>query len=42
MTLLAAEVRRLRRECDANPVVTLTRLLRALAVIRPEIRHEYA
>ena len=40
MTLLTAEVRRLRRECDANPKVTLARLLRALAVIRPEFRHD--
>lgn len=37
MTLLTAEVRRLRRECDANPPGLRIRLLRALAVIRPEM-----
>lgn len=40
MTLLTAEVRRLRRECDANPPGLRLDLLRALRHIRPEYRHD--
>lgn len=40
MSLLTAEYLRLRRQCDANPPGLRIRLLRALAVIRPEYRHD--
>jgi hypothetical protein len=39
-SLAAAQYLRLRRQCDANPPGLRIRLLRALAVIRPEISHD--
>lgn len=37
MSLLAAEIRRLRRQCDTNPPGLRLDLLRALRLIRPEL-----
>lgn len=40
MSLIQAEYLRLCRACDRNPPGLRIRLLRALATIRPEYRHE--